>query len=81
LNIKTDRLQEASRLLQAKGWRVTNDGEDTLSVHADSEVDAAVVNRALVTAGMRVYELRRAPDTLEDLFLRLIAACEPAPVA
>jgi ABC-2 type transport system ATP-binding protein len=76
LTVSVDRPQEAAHWLNAGGWRVVADANHALSVHAVSQADAAEVNRALVVGGFHVYELCRQEDTLEDLFLRLVAQAD-----
>ncbi len=76
LIVRVDRPHEAAHLLRAGGWRVVEDSNHALSVQAASETDAALVNRALVMGGIHVCELCRQEDTLEDLFLRLVAQAD-----
>jgi len=51
-------------------------GEDRISFgrHAGRAPDPAAVNARLVSAGFSVFELTTRPATLEDVFLKLIAA-------
>ena len=74
--VSVDRPREAAHLLNSGGWRVIEESNRALSVHAVSETEAAQVNRALVMGGIRVYELSRQEDTLEDLFLRLVSQAD-----
>jgi ABC-2 type transport system ATP-binding protein len=76
LRVSVDRPMEAARLLNAGGWRVVEDSNHEFMVHAASGAEAARVNRELVMGGIHVYKLCRKEDTLEDLFLRLVAQAE-----
>jgi ABC-2 type transport system ATP-binding protein len=81
LIVRVDRPEEAAHLLNAGGWRVAEDSNFALSVHGVSETEEAQVNRALVMGGINVYELCRQADTLEDLFLRLVAQADAGSTA
>jgi len=77
LKIVVDRPQDAHSLLEAAGWHVESDG-DALMVVTSSANDSAVVNQAIVSAGIQVYELGRKRASLEDVFLRLVSRPEGA---
>ena len=71
LRIRVDRPDDAIAVLASRGWRAERDGE---SLCMDAASDAAVMNRALVDAGLDVHHLAVESATLEDVFLGMTQA-------
>jgi ABC-2 type transport system ATP-binding protein len=63
--------EQAKRVLAREGWAVRGNGGHRLTVAANGQSDAAVINDQLVRAGISVYELRIEQPTLEDTFINL----------
>jgi ABC-2 type transport system ATP-binding protein len=63
--------EQAKRVLAQEGWAVRGNGGHRLTVAANGQSDAAVINDQLVRAGISVYELRIEQPTLEDTFINL----------
>jgi ABC-type multidrug transport system ATPase subunit len=63
--------EQARRVLVQQGWAVRGNGGHRLTVTANGQSDAAMVNDQLVRAGINVYELRIEQPTLEDTFINL----------
>lgn len=69
--IRVDDLSRAFDLLSLEsGVKVSRNGTSFLHLDADAE-SIPNVNALLVANGIKVYELSRAQETLEDAFLRL----------
>lgn len=66
--IEVDRPQGAIEALLAAGKSAVADGDHAIAVEADRE-STAVINAALVTAGIKVYGIRTHVKSLEDQFL------------
>ena len=73
LALTVDRPADALRIAQVAGWRATESGDHTLSIEADSEFEAARINRELVRAGLEVYAMEPRRPTLEEKFLCLVS--------
>src|SRR5216683_2483134 len=76
LKLVTDRGSDAAAVLKAKGWRVLENSGNVVAVQISSDTDVAAMNRCLLEHGIQVYRLERGQETLEDLFLRLVATSE-----
>jgi ABC-type multidrug transport system ATPase subunit len=72
LTVVADRGFDAAALLKAHGWRVLKESENLLEVQISLDADIAAINRCLLDNGLHVYRLERRPETLEDLFLRMV---------
>jgi ABC-type multidrug transport system ATPase subunit len=72
LTVVADRGFDAAALLKANGWRVLKDSANLLEVQISLDADIAAINRCLLDNGLQVYRLERRPETLEDLFLRMV---------
>ena len=73
LTLVTDGNSNAAAVLAAKGWRVLETAENTITVEGTSDADAALINRDLLEHGIAVCRLERKSESLEDLFLRLVS--------
>jgi len=72
LTVVADRGFDAAVLLKANGWQVLKESENLLEVEISLDADIAAINRCLLDNGLHVYRLERRPETLEDLFLRMV---------
>lgn len=61
----------AKRTLERAGWAVRSNGGDRITVTANGNADAALINDQLVNAGLHVFHLSVQGPTLEDMFLTL----------
>jgi ABC-type multidrug transport system ATPase subunit len=68
LRVRAEPLADAARLLERFADVATVDGHLELAVDTS---EAAALNKALVDAGIAVYELSPQRDSLEDVFLEL----------
>jgi ABC-type multidrug transport system ATPase subunit len=73
LKVAVDRSQDAAEVLKANGWDVLQQSSDSISVYVSSNADVSNINRCLQERGIQVYRLERNQETLEELFLRLVA--------
>ncbi|HEX4807755.1 MAG TPA: ABC transporter ATP-binding protein [Bryobacteraceae bacterium] len=77
LKLATDRSSNAAAVLEAQGWRVLENFDGAVTVEVPSDTDAALINRCLLEHGIPVYRLERRPESLEELFLRLVSSGGP----
>ena len=61
----------AKKTLERAGWAVRSNGSDRITVTANGNADAALINDLLVNAGLHVFHLSVQRPTLEDMFLTL----------
>lgn len=73
LTVITDQGVDATAVLEANGWRVVEGSGEFVQVPIVSDSEIASINQCLVENGIQVYRLERRQETLEDLFLRLVA--------
>jgi lantibiotic transport system ATP-binding protein len=71
LEVRTNRLADAARLLAARQFSVEPDGAETILVRCSGTGDAAALNEILVTAGFSVHHLRLRTASLEQMFLEM----------
>ncbi len=67
-----DQPQHSKAVLQQAGWTVHDNGGHRLTVAANGQSDAAMINAQLVRQGINVYHLNLQQPTLEDMFMKLI---------
>ncbi len=73
-----DQPEQAKRVLAQEGWTVRGNGGHRLTIAANGQSDAAMINGQLARAGINVYELSIEQPTLEDIFIGLTQT-EPEP--
>lgn len=73
LEVRTNRLADAARLLAARQFSVEPAGAETMLVRCSGTGDAAALNEILVTAGFSVHHLRLRTPSLEQMFLEMTA--------
>jgi len=66
-----DRPERARQALAQEGWTVRGNGGRRLTVNANGQSDAAMINAHLVRDGVNVYHLSIEQPTLEDMFLTM----------
>jgi hypothetical protein len=66
-----DQPERAKQALSRLGWAVRGNGGHRLTVAANGQSDAAMINAQLVGEGINVYHLRVEQPTLEDVFMDL----------
>jgi ABC-type multidrug transport system ATPase subunit len=66
-----DQPERARQALAQEGWTVRNNGGHRLTVSANGQSDAAMINAHLVRDGVNVYHLSIEQPTLEDMFLTM----------
>lgn len=73
LAVVTDRNADSAAVLKTSGWQVLDASGDRTIVRVSSDADIAAINRSLLNHGFQIYRLERPPETLEELFLRLVS--------
>ena len=71
LVLGVDQPARARHLLERAGWTVHGNGGHRLTVAANGQSDAAMINAQLVREGLNVYDVSVERPTLEDIFLTL----------
>jgi len=71
LRVDLDRPADAEKLLHGAAWRVIRCGSGHLLIDTNRNLDAAAVNRLLITSGFEVSSLRFEQPSLEQMFLQL----------
>jgi ABC-type multidrug transport system ATPase subunit len=71
LVLGVDRPEAARHALTSMGWVVRGNGGHRLTVAANGQSDAALINAQLVQHGVNVYRLQFEQPTLEDVFMML----------
>jgi len=73
LRVALDEIAAARRVLEAAGFRVTQQA-DPVELRVEGAPDGSTVGRLLAAAGCYPDELIRRRDSLEDVFLRVTGA-------
>jgi ABC-2 type transport system ATP-binding protein len=66
-----DQPHQSQAVLLRAGWTVHHNGGHRLTVAANEQSDAAMINAQLVGQGINVYHLNLHQPTLEDMFIKL----------
>ncbi len=73
-----DQPEQARRVLTQEGWTVQGNGGHRLTVAANGQSDAAMINARLSRVGINVYSLSIEQPTLEDIFINLTQNIVPS---
>jgi ABC-type multidrug transport system ATPase subunit len=71
LVLGVDQPEKARAVLQQAGWTAHKNGGHRITVSANGQSDAALINAQLVREGVNVYHLKLEQPTLEDIFMIL----------
>ncbi|MBG0770728.1 MAG: ABC transporter ATP-binding protein [Anaerolineaceae bacterium] len=69
--LEVDNLDRARHILTGMGWKVSQNGDHTLSIVSQNDHALAQANAQLVSQGIEVYHLSQEKRSLEEIFLSL----------
>jgi ABC-2 type transport system ATP-binding protein len=74
LKVTVDRVDRARQILERDGYPLVHEDGDTLTTCANDREVSAAVTAALVSAGVKVYQVAFEQPNLEDIFLAIVRA-------
>jgi ABC-2 type transport system ATP-binding protein len=71
LTIELDEVQSATDLIKHLNYTISESNNRSLVVPIESKQDIPKINKALVNAGIEVYQLKSSEENLESIFLNI----------